>query len=152
MSVEDHIVDLGPEDVRPLPPAEPESPPEKGGSTTQPYSGPVAPADKDAARAPFRGNAYDLAALGALGSGVLALLSCVTCNTVYYCLPLLPIALGAIGLVAAEQSLNARRTRTWSWIGIATGIVIILVALAAIVLYIAFTALMLYMSYIGKLD
>jgi hypothetical protein len=83
---------------------------------------------------------------------MLALLSCVTCNTVYCCLPLLPIALGVVGLVAAEQSVNARRTRTWSWVGIAAGIVIMLVTLTAIVLYIAFVALMLYMGYTGNLD
>lgn len=152
MSAEDHIVDLGPEDVRPVPSSEPEPLPEEGRSAKRPYTEPTSPIDKDAARATFLGNTYDLAAMGALGSGMLALLSCVTCNTVYYCLPLLPIALGVVGLVAAEQSVNAHRTRTWSWIGIAAGIIIILVALAAIVLYLAFIALMLYMGYTGKLD
>lgn len=83
---------------------------------------------------------------------MLALLSCVTCNTTYYCVPLLPIALGVIGLVAEERSVNAHRTRTWPWIGIAAGIIILLVALAAVVLYIAFIALMLYMDYTGRLD
>lgn len=151
MSSEDHIVDLSPEDVRPLSSSEPEAPPEKEAQSNY-VPGRFAPDDKSAARTTFLGNTYDLAALGALGSGVLALLSCVTCNTVYYCLPLLPIALGVVGLVAAERSVNASRTRTWSWIGIAAGIVIVLVTLAAIVLYIAFVALMLYVSYTGKLD
>ena len=153
MSAEDRIVDLGPEEVRPVPSSESE--PFSEGSqpaTERPNAGPVSPADKDTTRATFHGNAYDLAALGALGSGVLTLLSCVTCGTVYYCLPLLPVALGVVGLVAAEQSVNARRTRTWSLIGIAMGILIILVALAAIALYVAFIALTLYMGYTGQLD
>jgi hypothetical protein len=152
MLPEDHIVDLGPEDVRPITPPEPASPPEKEETTTQSTASMTPPAETGAARATFFGNAYDLAAFGALGSGVLALVSCATCNTVYYCLPLLPIALGVVGLVAAEQSVDIRRTRTWSWIGIAAGIIIMLAALAAIALYIAFVALMLYMSYTGKLD
>ncbi|MGC8877819.1 MAG: hypothetical protein ACP5R2_01170 [Anaerolineae bacterium] len=152
MSAEDYIVDLGPEDVRPVTSSATESLPEKGEATTRAGLGTASPPDKSAARATFLGNTYDLAALGALGSGVLALLSCVTCNTIYGCLPLLPIALGVVGLVAAEQSVNARRTRTWSWMGIAAGIVIMLVTLAAIALYIAFVALMLYMDYTGNLD
>lgn len=153
MSAESHIVDLGPEDVRPVPSSELETLSERSQPAEQPHIGPASPADQDtAARANFLGNTYDLAALGALGSGVLALLSCVTCNTVYYCLPLLPIALGVVGLVAAERSVNARRTRTWSWIGIAAGVLILLVALAAIALYVAFVVLMLYMGYTGKLD
>jgi hypothetical protein len=110
MSAKERIVDLGPEDVRPVPSSEPETSPEKDQpATEQPNTEPASPADKGRTRATFLGNTYDLAALGALGSGVLALLSCVTCNTVYYCLPLLPIALGVVGLVAAEQSVNARR-------------------------------------------
>ncbi|MGQ9502271.1 MAG: hypothetical protein ACUVSF_07560 [Anaerolineae bacterium] len=152
MSVEDHVVDLGPEDVRPVSSPEPGSLPGKEEPATQPHTGPASPLDKDAARATFLGNTYDLAALGALSSGVLALLSCVTCNTIYYCVPLLPIALGVIGLVAAERSVNTHRTRTWSWIGIAAGIIILLVALAAVVLYIAFIALIFYMDYTGRPD
>ncbi|MCS7259362.1 MAG: CD225/dispanin family protein [Anaerolineae bacterium] len=153
MSTEDHIVDLGPEDARPVSPSGSEELPEEAQPTQQPHIGPALCGSRDdTARASFIGNAYDLAALGALGSGVLALLSCVTCNMVYYCLPLLPIALGIVGLVAAEQSVNARRTRIWSWIGVAAGILIILVMLAAVVLYFIFIALMLYMGYTDKLD
>lgn len=153
MSAEDRIVDLGPEDVRPVPSSEPETLSERSQPTEQPHIEPASPANQDtAARATFLGNTYDLAALGALGSGILALLSCVTCNTVYYCLPLLPIAFGVVGLVAAERSVNAHRTRTWSWIGIAAGVFILLVALAAIALYIAFVVLLLYAGYTSQPD
>jgi hypothetical protein len=90
----------------------------------------------------FRGNSYDLAAFASLISGGLLLASCVTCNSLFYCLPMVPIALGVIGVAAAHQSVDARRTRIWSWIGIAAGGFILLLILAAVVLYIGFIVLM----------
>ncbi len=89
----------------------------------------------------FRGNAYDLAALGALSSGVVVLFSCLTCNMGFYCLPLLPLVLGLIGLLSARQSVEQERTRLWSWLGIATGGLIMLLVIAGVVLYIAFVVL-----------
>ncbi len=91
--------------------------------------------------ATFKGNTYDLAALGALSSGVLLLFSCLTCNLGFYCLPLFPLVLGLIGLLSARQSVEEERTRLWSWIGIAAGGFIVLLTIAGIVLYIAFIVL-----------
>ena len=94
-----------------------------------------------APEATFRGNTYDLAALGALTSGVIVLFSCLTCNMGVYCLPLLPLVLGLIGLLSARQSVEEERTRLWSWLGIAAGGFIVLLTIAGVVLYIAFIVL-----------
>jgi hypothetical protein len=94
-----------------------------------------------APEATFKGNTYDLAALGALASGVVVLFSCLTCNMGFYCLPLLPLVLGLIGLLGARQSVEGERTRLWSWLGIAAGGFIVLLTIAGVVLYIAFIVL-----------
>jgi hypothetical protein len=88
----------------------------------------------------FQANTYDLVALGSLASGALVLFSCLTCNMGFYCLPLLPLALGIVGLVGARQAVQAERTRLWSWLGIAAGAIILLLFLLAILLYIGFIA------------
>jgi hypothetical protein len=143
---------LTPDEIRPIDPA----PSADAIAQEQPaHAEPSVPAAPSAAATPpgaritFMGNTYDLAAYSALISGVIVLASCLTCNTVYYCLPLAPIILGLIGVVSANQSVDARRTRTWSWIGIASGLFILLVVLAGIVLYIAFIVLMIYL---GEVD
>ncbi len=91
--------------------------------------------------ATFKGNSYDLAALGALTSGILVLFSCVTCGMGIYCLPLVPLVLGLIGLLSARQAVEEERTRLWSWLGIAVGGLILLLTVAGVVLYIAFVVL-----------
>jgi hypothetical protein len=88
----------------------------------------------------FQANTYDLMALGSLASGALLLFSCVTCNMGFYCLPLLPLALGIVGLVGARQSVQAERTRLWSWLGIGAGVIILLLFLLIMALYIGFIA------------
>jgi hypothetical protein len=89
----------------------------------------------------FRGNTYDLASLGALGVGVLLLFSCLTCNMGYYCLPIVAVALGAVGLLGARQSVEEGRTRLWSWLGIAAGGVVLLIIVLLIVLYVGIIVL-----------
>ena len=89
----------------------------------------------------FRGNTYDLIALGSLTSGALVLFSCLTCNLGFYCLPFLPIVLGLIGVLAARQSVDEQHTRVWSWLGIAAGALVVLLIVAGIALYIAFIVL-----------
>ena len=138
------IIDLSPDDIKALPPSQEIPAPEAAELTPQP---PPPPAG--APRITFRGNTYDLAAFGSLISGVIVLGSCLTCNTIYYCLPILPIILGLIGIVSSNQAVDARRTRTWSWIGIAAGVLFLALVLAAIVLYIVFVVLMIYL---GNLD
>lgn len=147
------IIDLTPDEIRPVGDAPPAT--DVVTEEAAPAASPGTPASPSPSSTPpgvritFMGNTYDLAAYGALLSGVIVLASCLTCNTVYYCLPLAPIILGLIGVVSANQAVDARRTRTWSWIGIASGLFILLVILAGIVLYIAFIVLMIYL---GKVD
>lgn len=140
------IVDLTPEEIKsvPAPSSAATSAPEAAKAAPPPAAQPA-----EGPLVTFRGNTYDLAAFGSLISGIIVLASCLTCNTSTYCLPLLPIVLGLIGVVSANQSVDARRTRTWSWIGVAAGVLILVVVLAAIVLYIAFVVLMIYL---GEVD
>ncbi len=81
----------------------------------------------------FMGNTYDLAALGALGSGVLVLFSCLTCNMGYYCIPFIPLLLGLVGVVSARESINKERTQLWSWLGIGAGAIVIVMIILAFV-------------------
>lgn len=86
----------------------------------------------------FRGNTYDLVSLGSLGTAAMILFACVTCNMGYYCLPVIAVILGAIGVLSARQAVDEERTRLWSWLGIAIGGFILLAIVACFVLYIGF--------------
>jgi len=81
----------------------------------------------------FMGNTYDLAALGALSSGVLVLFSCLTCNLGYYCLPFIPMLLGLVGIASAREAINKERTQLWSWLGIGAGVVVIIAGILAVI-------------------
>ena len=54
----------------------------------------------------FRGNAYDIISMGSLASAALILFTCVTCGMGYYCLPVLSVVLGAIGVLSARQAVD----------------------------------------------
>ena len=54
----------------------------------------------------YRGNKFDVSALVAAVIGALALLSCATMGYGIYCMPLLPLALGIVGLVTARRSVD----------------------------------------------
>ena len=95
----------------------------------------------EAPKVTFRGNSYDLLSLGSLATGGLILFSCVTCGMGYYCMPVIAVVLGAIGVLGARQAVDGERTRLWSWLGIAAGGFILLIMAAAFVLYIAFIIL-----------
>ncbi len=73
----------------------------------------------------FMGNSIDLTALLALGSSLMMLLICLSCGYMIYCLPAVPLILGIIGLFSAQKSADPKRTRTWSWIGVGSGGVMI---------------------------
>jgi hypothetical protein len=88
----------------------------------------------------FQGNTYDLAAVVGVTIGGVTLLSCVSLGLATYCLPLLPVILGVIGLVAAKDSVNPERTRLLSWISIGSGGIILLLILALVVVYIVVIA------------
>ncbi len=90
----------------------------------------------------FRGNAVDLAALGAVISGALVLLTCLSCGMGVYCLPFIPLLLGVIGLASAPGGVDVERTRLFSWLAIgAGGAMILLIALGAL-LYIVMIIVM----------
>jgi hypothetical protein len=101
----------------------------------------------------FRGNNYDLVSLGSLITGALILFSCLTCNMGYYCLPFLPVVLGIIGLLKAQEAVEAERTKQWSWLGIAGGGMVLFLILAVVVLYVVFYIVFLAaMMASGRLD
>lgn len=83
----------------------------------------------------FMGNAYDLTSLGALASGVLILFMCLTCNMGYYCLPFIPIVLGLVGIIASRNAVDSQRTTTFSWIGLAIGIIVLILIAACVLAY-----------------
>ena len=87
-------------------------------------------------QATLRGNGYDLTALGALASGVLLLFLCLTCNMGFYCLPLLPLVLGIVGVATARRAVNRRQSEAMAWVGLASGALAILLMVAFFVLYI----------------
>jgi hypothetical protein len=97
----------------------------------------------------FRGNTYDLMSLGALISGALIFFSCLTCNMGYYCLPVIAVALGAVGVLAAHESVESKRTRLWSWLGIASGGIVLLLTIAFIVLYVGFMVVLAFAGEFG---
>jgi hypothetical protein len=83
----------------------------------------------------YRGNAFDITALIALGTGLLTLLTCVSIGYVMYCLPVFPLALGIVGLATARKAIDPERTRLLSWIGLGSGGVGLLIAFAIFILW-----------------
>jgi len=89
----------------------------------------------------FRGNSYDVAALGALASGVLVLFTCLTCGFGYYCLPFVPMLLGLVGIAAARDAIDEERTKLWSWLGIGAGVIVVLGLILSVLLSCLFFAM-----------
>ncbi len=96
----------------------------------------VTSVEETAGQVAFEGNAYDLTALIGLISGAIVLLTCLTCGIGLYILPIFAIILGVIGIVMAKKSVNPQRTQLWSWLGIGTSAVIILLGLFGFAVYI----------------
>jgi len=107
---------------------------------------PGAEAATASARVTFMGNTYDLLSVVSVVTGGLVLVSCLTCNMGYYCLPLVPIALGLVGVLSAHQSVDRERTRLLSWLGVASGGILLLLLLVVIALYVGFIVLMIAMG------
>lgn len=82
------------------------------------------------------GNAYDLASLVALITGAVLLSFLLTCGISGYCLPLVPIFAGLIGLTSAARAADPARTRLYSWLGIGAGGLYLLFMLALFALYV----------------
>ena len=97
----------------------------------------------------FRANGLDVTALGALASGILVLVSCLTCGQAFYCLPLLPLVLGLVGLAMAKDAVNPKRTRLWSWLGIGSSTATILLLALAIAGYLSFILFLIVVSDAG---
>ena len=100
-----------------------------------------APPEVEAASRPvvtFQGNSYDLAAVVGVTIGAMVLLSCFTCNLGFYCLPVAPIILGAIGLIAAKDAVDPDRTKLLSWLSLGAGAAVILLIVLFVAAYIAF--------------
>jgi len=89
----------------------------------------------------FMGNSYDLTAVVAVVTGGVIAFSCLTCNLGYYCLPVVPVVLGLVGLLSAEDSVDPSRTRLLSWLGVGGGGIVILLMLLGLVLYFGFIIL-----------
>jgi hypothetical protein len=89
----------------------------------------------------FMGNTYDLASLVALITGAVLLLLCLTCGMGSYCLPLVPMLAGLVGLTSAARAADPERTRLYSWLGIGAGGLYILLALVLVVIYVALIVL-----------
>ncbi len=81
----------------------------------------------------FMGNTYDLMAVVSATIAGTALFTCATCNFGFYCLPVIPILLGIVGLLTTRDAVDPDRTRLLSWIsiGIGAGIFILLVLFIA---------------------
>ncbi len=104
----------------------------------------------DSERRPtFRGNGLDMTALGALASGTLVLLSCLSCGQASYCLPVLPFLLGLIGLIGAKDSVDPKRTRLWSWLGIGSGAATLILMVLAVAAYMSFVLFLILISDAG---
>jgi hypothetical protein len=84
----------------------------------------------------FMGNTIDLSAFSALMASGIVAFSCLTCNMGYYCLPLIPLLLGIIGLTAAREAVDQKRTRWMSWVGVGVGGGIFAMLMVAIIAYI----------------
>jgi drug/metabolite transporter (DMT)-like permease len=63
-------------------------------------------------------------------------LICVSCGLGIYLLPVVAIVLGVIGVMMAKNAVNPQRSQLWSWLGIGSGVVAVLLALFAFAVYI----------------
>jgi hypothetical protein len=109
-------------------------------SDRDPASAPDGGVNHSRATVTFRGNSYDLMAVVGVTIGAAVLLTCATCNFGYYCLPFVPILLGAVGLATADDSVDPPRTRRLSWISLGSGAAILLLIFFFIIVYIGFIA------------
>ncbi|MBN1978757.1 MAG: hypothetical protein JW918_15270 [Anaerolineae bacterium] len=96
--------------------------------------------DESTQRRVYRGNAFDITALIALATGLLTLLTCASMGYMIYCMPVIPLALGIVGLATARKAVDPERTRLLSWIGLGSGGVFLLMALAFFVIWLAVVA------------
>lgn len=111
--------------------------PEDGLNTEPP---PAAAESSDRPKVTFMGNSYDLTAVVGVSSAGITLFACGTCGTGFYCLPLVPVILGAIGLLSLKDAVDPERTKKLSWISIGIGAVFLALVALLILLYVAYFA------------
>lgn len=86
----------------------------------------------------FVGNNYDLMSVAGVSVAGATLFACGTCGLGFYCLPLVPVILGAIGLLSLKDAVDADRTKLFSWISIGVGALFLLMVLALVLFYIVY--------------
>ncbi len=86
----------------------------------------------------YKGNQTDILALVTLISTIFAGVTCGTCGWGFCCVPLVTVILGIIGLSTSKKSLDPRRTKTYSWIGIGVGGFFTFIILCVMLLYILY--------------
>ena len=106
--------------------------------------------DDESAEVTYRGNSTDLSAIGALASSVLLILTCLTCGSGIYCLPIVPLVLGLIGVLGAKRAVNKEQTRLFSWIGIGAGGLSILLVIAGFITYLIFVLFIVLLGQQGR--
>jgi len=94
------------------------------------------PPSSAASQVTFQGNSYDLMSVVGVTVGAVILFSCATLNFGFYCLPLVPLVLGGIGLASAKNSVDPDRTRLLSWLSLGAGAIIFGLIVLFILLYI----------------
>ena len=83
----------------------------------------------------FEGNGIDIAALIALISGAFVFISCATGGLGFFVMPLVAIVLGLVGVFTAKNAVKPARTQLLSWLGIGTGVIVILLGLLGFAVY-----------------
>lgn len=106
--------------------------------------------DSEEVEVTYRGNSTDLSAIGALASSILLLFTCLTCGSGVYCLPVVPLVLGLIGVLGAKRSVNKEQTELFSWIGIGAGGLSVLLIVVGIIAYLVFVAFIVMLGQSGR--
>lgn len=92
-------------------------------------------------RVTFLGNSYDVMSVVGVSTAGATLFACGTCGFGFYCLPLIPVILGAIGLLSLKDSVNPDRTKLLSWISIGVGAAFLLLILLLFLFYVLYFGL-----------
>jgi hypothetical protein len=94
----------------------------------------------------FLGNANDLTAVVSAASAGILLLCCATGGYGMYCLPIVPIVLGLLAVMNANQSVDPVRTRRWGWISVGVGGAIFVFIIIAMILLVLLYAVIIYLT------
>ena len=101
----------------------------------QPYSVPSPSYGMPETAPTYTGNKQDNTATLAMIVGLTMVASSCTFGLGGCLLPIFAFVAGIMGLRSANQALDPRRTRTYAWIGIATGGLILLFIIGILLLY-----------------